>query len=642
MRLYEQAVRSAHANGFVHNEALANELAARFYLARGFEKIAYAYLQDARYCCLRWGATAKVRQLDELYPQLKEQEPVPGPTSTIEAAVVQLDLATVVKAMQAVSREIDLGKLIETLMVIAVECAGAERGLLFFSRGREHDIEAEATTIGDRVQVILRHAFVTLPKFPESILHYVSRAQKSVILDDASVQNLFSTDEYLRGRHSRSILCVPLLKQGELTGVLYLENSLTPCVFTPDRLTVLELLASQAAISIENARLYAGLRRENADRRNAEEAVRAGEERWRKLFENSSAGIALIAPDSRYLTANSALQKMLGHTEVELQRLTVLEVTHEEDRAATEAILTESAEGLRRDYRIEKRYRRKDGTLIWVDVSTVFVPASGKTSAFFSTVSVDITERKQAEAEARQHREELAHLSRVAIMGEMAGSLAHELGQPLGAIVTNAGAALRFLERDRLSGERMREVLQDIVADGRRASEVIHTIKGMGRKEEGARQLLDLNDVIAEVLRLMRSDALAHDCTVLTELHPAPPKVEARLVQLQEVFLNLILNAFEASKEVPRVRRRIIIRTECDGDGAVRACVRDFGTGLPADKPERVFDRFFSTKREGMGIGLFIARSIVVAHGGTLNAENAEGGGAQFWLRLPASKDVGL
>ena len=148
--------------------------------------------------------------------------------------------------------------------------------------------------------------------------------------------------------------------------------------------------------------------------------------------------------------------------------------------------------------------------------------------------------------------------------------------------------------------------------------------------------------MIAEVLRLTRSDALAHDCTVLPWLHPALPKVEANLVQLQEVFLNLILNAFEALKEVPRVRRRVIIRTESDGDGAVRASVRDFGTGLPTEKPERVFDRFFSTKREGMGIGLFIARSIVDAHGGTLRAENAEGGGAQFWLRLPVSKEIGV
>ncbi len=208
--------------------------------------------------------------------------------------------------------------------------------------------------------------------------------------------------------------------------------------------------------------------------------------------------------------------------------------------------------------------------------------------------------------------------------------------------MTNAGAGLRFLERDRLSGEKMREVLQDIVADGRRASEVIHTIKGMGRKEEGAKRLLDLNDVIAEVVRLTRSDALVHDCTILTWLHPAPPKVEANLVQIQEVFLNLILNAFEALKEMPRVRRRVIIRTERDGDGAVRASVRDFGTGLPTEKPERVFDQFFSTKREGMGIGLFIARAIVVGHGGTLYAENAEGGGAQFWMRLPASKEVGV
>jgi two-component system sensor kinase FixL len=164
----------------------------------------------------------------------------------------------------------------------------------------------------------------------------------------------------------------------------------------------------------------------------------------------------------------------------------------------------------------------------------------------------------------------------------------------------------------------------------------------MGRKQEDARQLLDLNDVIAEVLRLMRSDALAHDCTILTELRPALPQVEANLVQLQEVFLNLIVNAFEASKEVPRARRRVIIRTERDGDGVVRACVRDFGTGLPADAPERVFDRFFSTKREGMGIGLFIARAIIIAHGGTLYAENAEGSGAQFWLRLPASKEIGV
>jgi PAS domain S-box-containing protein len=296
----------------------------------------------------------------------------------------------------------------------------------------------------------------------------------------------------------------------------------------------------------------------------------------------------------------------------------------------------------RRPFTMEYRLQRNDGEYRWVlDSGTPRFAPDGTFLGYIGS-AFDITQRKQAETEALQHHEELMHLSRVAIMGEIAGSLAHELNQPLGAIVTNAGAALRFLARDSLSSDKLREFLEDIAADGSRAGDVIRTIMGMGRKEIGARQLLQLNDVIAEVLRLTRSDALAHNCTVLTELHPALPKVDANLVQLQEVFLNLIVNAFDALKEVPIARRRVIIRTERDGDGAVRASVRDFGNGLPADKPERVFDRFFSTKREGMGIGLYIARSIAVAHGGTLGAENAKGGGAQFWLRLPASKEIGV
>jgi two-component system sensor kinase FixL len=168
------------------------------------------------------------------------------------------------------------------------------------------------------------------------------------------------------------------------------------------------------------------------------------------------------------------------------------------------------------------------------------------------------------------------------------------------------------------------------------------SIKGMLRKAEGTRQLMDLNDVIVQVLRLTQSDALVHDCTVLTEFDPALPKVEADVVQLRQVFLNLILNAFEASKDVPKRQRRVVVRTECAGDGAVRACVRDFGTGLPAEGPERIFDQFFSTKRDGTGMGLFISRSIVAAHRGTLWAENAPGGGSQFWLRVPASKEIGV
>jgi two-component system, LuxR family, sensor kinase FixL len=367
------------------------------------------------------------------------------------------------------------------------------------------------------------------------------------------------------------------------------------------------------------------------------------QERFRLVVEASPNGIVLVNAQGCIVLVNACVEKLFGYGREELvgQGIELLvperfRGEHPAHRADFHAAPAARAMGAGR----ELFARRKDGTEFPVEIG--ISPIQSSEGTLVLSVIVDISARKQAEAEARQHREEIAHLSSIAIMGEMAGSLAHELNQPLGAIVANAGAALRFLEHDSLSGEKLREVLQDIVADGRRASEIIHTIKGMGRKEEVARQFLHLNDVIAEVLRLTRSDALAHDCTVLPWLHPALPKVEANLVQLQEVFLNLIVNAFEASKEVPRVRRRVIIRTELDGDSAVRASVRDYGIGLPAEKPERVFDRFFSTKREGMGIGLYIARAIVVAHGGTLWAENAEGGGAQFWLRLPASTEVGV
>ena len=406
-RLYEQAIRSARANDFVHDEAIAYELAARFYATRGFQQFASVYLQKARYAYLRWGADGKVRQLGELYPHLGEEEPVPGPTSTIGTSVEHLDLATVIKVSQAVSGEIVLEKLIDTLMRTAIENAGAERGLLILPHGEELRIAAEARTGRDGVEVQLQQASVKPSALPDALLHYVIRTQESVILDEAATQNQFSQDEYVRQQRPRSVLCLPLVKQAKLMGVLYLENNLAPRVFTPKRLAMLELLASQAAISLDHARLYADLTQENSDRRKAEAALRASEERWRKLFENSSAGIALITSDGRYMAANLALQKMLGYTEPELQSLTSLEVTHEEDRAATEAILAEYVEGQRRVYRIEKRYRRKDGNVIWADASSTLVPETGSAPAFFATVIVDITERKRAEEELRESEQRL-------------------------------------------------------------------------------------------------------------------------------------------------------------------------------------------------------------------------------------------
>jgi C4-dicarboxylate-specific signal transduction histidine kinase len=218
----------------------------------------------------------------------------------------------------------------------------------------------------------------------------------------------------------------------------------------------------------------------------------------------------------------------------------------------------------------------------------------------------------------------------------MATSLAHELNQPLTAIVMNAKAAQRFIARDDMDPAELREMLEDIAADGRRAGEVIRGIKGMVRKAESDRRTLDVNEVIADVLRLVRADALAHGCALATELDSTLPVIFGNAVQLQQVLLNLIINAFDAMRRAPGDTCRVEIASRRADANSIKVSVRDFGPGLPEDGPRRLFERFFSTKSEGMGMGLAIARSIIEAHNGTLDAEDADGGGARFWFRIPA------
>jgi GAF domain-containing protein len=252
-RLYERAIHLAREQGFVQNEGLAYQLASRFYAARGFEMFADAYLRAARQCYVRWGALGKVKHIDRLHPRTQEEMPQRNTISTITATVDDLDLAKILRVSQAVSGEMVLEKVIDSLMRSAIEHAGAERGLMLLTRGAEQRIVAEATTRRETVVVQLRDAIAKPPALPASVVKYVSRTQEYVILDDALTENQFSFDTYISEKRARSILRLPLLNRGKLIAVLYLENNLTPHVFTPARIAVLKLLASQAAISLENA-----------------------------------------------------------------------------------------------------------------------------------------------------------------------------------------------------------------------------------------------------------------------------------------------------------------------------------------------------------------------------------------------------
>ncbi len=302
-RFYEKAIRAARDNGFVQNEAIVYELLARFYAARGFEIFAETYLRKARHGYLRWGADGKVRQLDQIHPQLREEEPVPGPMRTIATPVEHLDLATVIRVSQAISGEIVLDKLIDTLLRIALTQAGAERGLLLFvADGEEPRLRAEATIERNTVVTQLRDERVTSAALPESIFRYVMRTRESVILDDAVIHDAFGADPYIRQHQVRSALCLPLIKQGELVGMLYLENNLTPRVFMRTRIAVLKLLASQAAVTLENARLYRDLAEREAKIRRLVEANIVGIFFWDikgQIFEANDAFLSIVDTTAR-------------------------------------------------------------------------------------------------------------------------------------------------------------------------------------------------------------------------------------------------------------------------------------------------------------------------------------------------------
>ena len=403
------------------------------------------------------------------------------------------------------------------------------------------------------------------------------------------------------------------------------------------------LLSEQTRIARELDRRVAErtaeLAEANEELRVAHAQVLRSEERWRSVFENSAVGVALTDLSGRFVATNPVYQKMLGYTEDELQQLTFLDITHEEDIENNRSLIRDLLDRKSPQFQIEKRYRRKDGQPVWVRNNVSVVPGTDWMPGFLMALSEDITQRKSSEEALARARSDLAKVARITSLGVVTASIAHEVNQPLSGIITNAGTGLRMLSADPPNIDGARETIRRTLRDGNRAADVITRLRTLYSKKEPSRESMDLNEATQEVAALSLSELQAGRVVLRYELADDLPPVVGDRVQLQQVILNLLRNAADAMSTIEDRPRELLIRTERDEGNQVRLSVKDSGIGFAPQAADKIFDSFYTTKTDGMGMGLSISRSIIEAHEGRLWAAPNDGHGATFSIAIPGAPE---
>jgi PAS domain S-box-containing protein len=418
----------------------------------------------------------------------------------------------------------------------------------------------------------------------------------------------------------RSVLVVPLPVDGRVVAAIGFGAFRTTREWPPEfiaRLTVLGEVMAQALV-----------------RKRSEAALRASEARWRSIFETSTLAISVFDQDLRYRAANPAFQALLGYTGDELRKLTPLDLTVGEQRGAADSRLTALREGTLDHYTVEKQYRRKDGKVIWAQASVARASPAGP--GMFIGTMIDITEVKRAQESLLAMRSELARVSQLTTIGQMAASIAHEIKQPITSIVMGASAGLRWLAKATPDLAEVRACLELIAKNGDRANQVIDGVRAMFQKGRQDKEFLDINQIIRETLELVHGEAQKKGIVLQSELSEGLRPVFGNRIQLQQVMLNLFLNAIEAMDAAGSSTRQLHVSSTSFAPETVLIAVADSGPGLLLEDVNRIFDPFFTTKSQGMGMGLSICRSLVEAHNGKLSARSGVKQGAVFEIMLPA------
>ncbi|WP_437330858.1 sensor histidine kinase [Sorangium sp. So ce381] len=675
--LYEAAIRAARESGFVHGEALAYEVASRFYRARGLDAFAATYLREAHACYARWGADGKVQRIEQRNPRLWEARTL-AQAATFAARSEEIDLLSVIKASQAISSDIVLDKLLCTLLTVVLEQGGAQRACLVLVQGERLSIEAEAA-LEERAAattVLPRSTEEVSRRVPASLVRYVHRTKERVILHDAAADaGKFSGDEYFARRRTRSLLCVPILRRAEVAGILYLENDLLAGAFTQDRLTALSLLATQAAISLENARLLSG---EQSARNAAEAAER------RAAFLAEAGDILSGSLDDRETLSCIARLSVRTFCDwciidlVEGGVIRRLSWAHRDP--AKESLLAE----LQRRYppgwdsphpalkalrggepllfadvsdEVLREYAEDDGHARLIRelgaVSSIIVPlvARGQRIGVLNIVSC-VPEHRYGDADLALVQEvarraaiaiDNSRLYRAAqdaicVRDEFLTVATHELNTPMTSLTLTLEAVDRALQPGRTwDPQAMRRQVDRALRQVARLTRLNSELLDVSRINAARLSLevaeVDLVAVVREVIARFKLDLARAGCSV--SLRGGGRRVVGLWdrSRVDQIVSNLLANAIKFGAGNPV---EISVGEEAE---TARLAIRDHGIGIDPARQQQIFERFERAVSDrhygGLGLGLYISRRIAEAHGGSICVESALGAGATFLVELP-------
>ncbi|MBD2302958.1 ATP-binding sensor histidine kinase [Nostoc sp. FACHB-190] len=698
--LYDRAISGAKANGYIQEEALANELAAKFYLGWGKEKIAAGYMQEAYYCYARWGSKAKVADLEQGYPQLlapilQQSRSVVSTNETIfplgtvtstSAATSNstsisdtLDLTAILKASQTISGEIELDKLLASLLTIVIENAGADKCVLMLLQDNHLLIQGSITQ-GSEPILLQSLAIADSPDIPHKLIYKVKHSQQTVVLLDATADMTFANDPYIIRQQPKSILCSPILHQGKLLGILYLENNLVTGAFKSERIELLNLLCAQAAISLENARLYQRSQEYSQQLERSLHELKTTQSRFHNLVDNVPGVVYqfLMAPDgsvSMPYMSNDCYDLYEITAEQAISNVQILlDMVHPLDAESQHQSIADSVKTLT-PWRWEGRIITPSGIMKWIHGEARLEKLVDGTLVWDGLL-LDISERKQAELALQQAQLQIVQSEKMSALGNLVAGVAHEMNNPLGFIAASLKQAkptfadiiehlniyqetfpdksAEILDHEseidlEYTLEDLPKILDSMTIACDRLKNISTSLRTFSRADRDYKVPFNLHEGIDSTILILKHRLKANEQRPAIEVitnYGDLPQVECFPGQLNQVFMNILANAIDALEdsnhgrnfEEIQVDPNSITITTSIADKFVNISIADNGKGMSEEIKRKIFDHLFTTKAvgKGTGLGLAIAKQIVEqTHGGKLYCQSILGEGTEFIIHLP-------